>query len=41
MWDAYRYPNIHLMFLTPQMNIFNKKKLFASTINLIHDYHDF
>ena len=28
------------MFLTPQMNIFNKKNLFASTINLIHNYYD-
>ena len=32
---------MYLMFLSPQMNIFNKKNLFASTINLIHNYYGF
>ena len=32
---------MYLIFLTPQMNIFNKKNLCATTINLIYDYYDF
>ena len=32
---------MYLIFLTPQMNIFNKINLCASTINLIYDYYGF